>query len=102
MNIAADLILDAIGFAVIFVALVRVVTTPSYRWTYGRLSKAAWVVAVLCITPGDHGVYLPVAAGLAIWHTGRLNRATPCEPAPLPFADGTPENSEPDQGGERP
>ena len=90
-SLYGDLILNVIALAIIFVALVRVTTTPAHLWAHGRLSKTAWVVAVLWLTPGDHGVFLPIAAGVAIWHTRKLNRETPSEPPPLPFAEGNPD-----------
>lgn len=84
--------LDVVGAAVIFVAVVRVVTTPAERWPHGRLSKTAWVVAAVYFAPVISGVMWPLAAALAIWRTRQITRtARAATPADLPFATGSPE-----------
>lgn len=87
------LLLDAIAGIVVFVALVRIVSTPAGLWAHGRLSKAAWIIATIWFIPTGHGVAFPVVAAAAIWHTGRLtkNGSVAPQPEPLPFADGTEE-----------
>lgn len=87
------LLLDAIAGIVVFVALVRIVSTPAGLWAHGRLSKVAWIIATIWFIPTAGGVAFPVAAAAAIWHTGRLaKQGSPASrPEPLPFADGTEE-----------
>lgn len=87
------LLLNAIAGIVIFVALVRIVSTPAGLWAHGRLSKAAWIIATIWFIPTAGGLAFPVAAAAAIWHTGRLARqGLPApRPEPLPFAEGAEE-----------
>jgi len=84
------LLFDIAALALILVALSRIVSTPAVRWAHGRISIVAWVVAVLWCTVVIHGVILPFAAVVAVWHTGRINR--PVDLAPkvpdLPYAEG--------------
>ncbi len=87
------LVLNAIAGIVVFVAVVRIVSTPAGLWAHGRLSKAAWIIATIWFIPTAGGLAFPVAAAIAIWHTGRLTKqGSPApRPDPLPFADGTEE-----------
>ncbi len=87
------LLLDAIAGSVVFVALVRIVSTPAGLLAHGRLSKAAWIIAIVWFIPTAGWVVFPLAAAAAIWHTGRLAKqgSVAPRPEPLPFADGTEE-----------
>lgn len=86
------LVLNAIAGIVVFVAVVRIVSTPAGLWAHGRLSKAAWIIATIWFIPTAGGMAFPVAAAIAICHTGRLTKqGSPPRPDPLPFADGTEE-----------
>lgn len=86
------LLFDIAAVAVIIVAISRIVVTPPDRWAHGRVSIVAWVVGVLWINIVSHGLVVPVAALLAIWHTHRINK--PLDLAPrvpdLPYAEGEP------------
>lgn len=79
---------DVLASAAMFVAVVRVVCTPTDRWPHGRLSKISWVVAVIWFAPVLHSAVWPVGAAAAIWHTRRLQRSVPTSPDPVPFARG--------------
>lgn len=92
--ILGPLLLDTVAGIIVFIALIRIATTPAGLWAHGRLSKLAWIIATIWFVPTGHGVPFPVAAAAAIWHTGRLTkRANPQpRPDPLPFAGGTEES----------
>lgn len=86
--------LNLVSFLVVFVALVRIVTTPVQLWAHGRISKTAWVISSLWFTFVVHGVWVPAAAVTAIAYTHRINhRPDPTPKVPdLPFAQGEPES----------
>jgi hypothetical protein len=83
------LVLDAVAWLVIFVALVRIVVTPASLWAHGRLSKTAWIVGTLWFTWNNHGVIWPIGAIAALWQTWHLARRRTPDPTGLPYADGT-------------
>lgn len=76
-----------------FVALVRIVSTPAGLWAHGRLSKVASVISTIWSIPSAGEVAFPLAAAAAIWHTGRpAKQGSPApRPEPLPFAEGVEE-----------
>jgi hypothetical protein len=85
-------LVDIAALFVVFVAIVRIVMTPTALWAHGKASKAAWVIATVWFVPVVHGAGLPFAAAVAIWYTRRLTRQQKLgEPPPLPVAEGTPE-----------
>ncbi len=86
---AASAFFDLIATAVIFVALIRILGTPSHLWSHGRLSKAAWVIASVWFTPYLGWLVLPVGAAAAIWKTHTIHAAEQPEPIDIPFAEGT-------------
>ena len=90
-QLATTVLIYVISLAVVFVAIVRIVTTDAELWTHGRLSKTAWIVACLWLIIGNRSGALPVGAIAAIWHTWKLNRSRPGDSLDVPFAEGTPE-----------
>lgn len=88
---AITFLIDIAALFVVFVAIVRIVMTPTALWAHGKASKAAWVIATVWFVPVVHGTGLPVAAAVAIWYTRRLSRHQPKAESSLPVAEGTPE-----------
>jgi hypothetical protein len=95
-QIAGVLLLDMLAAVAMFVAVVRIVMTPTHLWSHERLSKTAWIVASVWFAPQFGGVSWPVAAIFAIGYTRSLCRraeAIPTVPG-LPYAEGSPDSAE--------
>jgi hypothetical protein len=87
---SAALTIDLIAMVLIFVAVVRIVTTDRERFAHGRLSKTTWVIAALCLVLNTrHGDY-PFGALFAIWHVRSITRRPKSDRPDVPFADGEP------------
>jgi len=90
------LIVNSASAVIMFVAVIRIVTTPAALWTHRWASKTAWLIAALYFTPSTHSIIVPLGAAAAIFHTHKLNQPPTRPPADLPYAAGAPDTDNQD------
>ena len=84
------IVIDLIATVAVFAAIVRVVNLPKERWPHGRMSKTAWVVAIVWFTWMVGHVLVPLGAIAALWRENSLRRQEPAQPDGIPTAAGSP------------
>ena len=82
--------IDLVASVAFFAAIVRVVNLPKERWPHGRMSKTAWVVAILWFTWMIGHLLIPLGAIAALWRESSLRRQSQAQSNAIPTAAGSP------------